>query len=452
MQISNFAYDSRSLVSDCLKETVIINIKLLFMQKIYISALVAATLFSTNLAAQKLTVLPSTADQAYAGLCISPNGKYVAGTDYFTYAGFVTDWQAGEFKTQDPIDEFGCEWRQVTDNGVAVGFNGPASTFDYNGEVKALEGGESTVGEGITADGSIVCGTSSPSSVTHAVIWRDGVIENLPEPTTEEAGFNVGGTYAKYISADGKLIVGYIVDDMSTFPLITWAWDDEAKAYKYNIVCKDYFNTGAEGDTKPYAMFMPMGVSANGKYIALTLYSESTGVNEVARYDVETATLTVAKLAAEGTAVVSGTSMVSSSIANDGTMIGFTGDMAGQLPRNGFIWKGGEESPKLLAEACPDIADLATFDLIGAHTPTGITPDGRYVVGFAADAEGNYKTYVLDLKTEGAGIESAVEGNGKADAVEVARYNMGGQKVGGNVKGLNIVKMSDGTVKKYIVK
>lgn len=114
--------------------------------------------------------------------------------------------------------------------------------------------------------------------------------------------------------------------------------------------------------------------------------------------------------------------------------------------------EGRRGSPKLLAEACPDIADLATFDLVGAHTPTGITPDGRYVVGFAADAEYNYKTYVLDLKPEGAGIESATDVNGKADAVEVSRYNVGGQKVGDNVKGLNIVKMSDGTVKKCIVK
>ena len=54
---------------------------------------------------------------------------------------------------------------------------------------------------------------------------------------------------------------------------------------------------------------------------------------------------------------------------------------------------------------------------------------------------------VLDTST---GIEDI---NGQdGPAVELGRYNAGGQRVSKNSKGLNIVKYSDGTVKKLIVK
>ena len=53
--------------------------------------------------------------------------------------------------------------------------------------------------------------------------------------------------------------------------------------------------------------------------------------------------------------------------------------------------------------------------------------------------------------TAATGIQG-VTGNVKADAVEVARYNAAGQRIQAPVKGLNIVKMSDGRTMKVIVK
>lgn len=53
--------------------------------------------------------------------------------------------------------------------------------------------------------------------------------------------------------------------------------------------------------------------------------------------------------------------------------------------------------------------------------------------------------------TAATGIQG-VTGNVKADAVEVARYNAAGQRIEAPVKGLNIVKMSDGRTMKVIVK
>lgn len=49
--------------------------------------------------------------------------------------------------------------------------------------------------------------------------------------------------------------------------------------------------------------------------------------------------------------------------------------------------------------------------------------------------------------------QTAIESVGSADnAVEVARYNAAGQRINGKQKGLNIVKLSNGTTLKVVVK
>lgn len=55
-----------------------------------------------------------------------------------------------------------------------------------------------------------------------------------------------------------------------------------------------------------------------------------------------------------------------------------------------------------------------------------------------------------DIKAWTAGINT-VGNNGAKDAKEVARYTVGGQKVSAPVKGINILKMSDGTTRKVFV-
>ena len=42
--------------------------------------------------------------------------------------------------------------------------------------------------------------------------------------------------------------------------------------------------------------------------------------------------------------------------------------------------------------------------------------------------------------------------NSQADAVELARYNLAGQRVDRSTPGIAIIKMSDGTARKVMVK
>jgi hypothetical protein len=59
-------------------------------------------------------------------------------------------------------------------------------------------------------------------------------------------------------------------------------------------------------------------------------------------------------------------------------------------------------------------------------------------------------TMVFDQdKTDGIEETNIAENN---QAKEVARYNIGGMRISGSTKGINIIKMSDGTTKKIIVK
>ena len=58
---------------------------------------------------------------------------------------------------------------------------------------------------------------------------------------------------------------------------------------------------------------------------------------------------------------------------------------------------------------------------------------------------------MLDIGSEAAGVK-AVKVADDEDVVEVARYAINGTRLAAPVKGVNIVKMSDGTVKKVIVK
>ena len=161
--------------------------------------------------AQSLKVIGGSTDN-YMLLSVSANGKYAAGINSSTNNSILWDINSNKVIETANQETANC----VNNEGVMVGYQG-----DY--PVKILP--DLTVVQLMTdtmgmanaiSDDGLICGaTMDAGYITHACLWKDGQTIMLPEPTTEEAGTEVNGTSAKYISGDGKVIAGYVQDNMS---------------------------------------------------------------------------------------------------------------------------------------------------------------------------------------------------------------------------------------------
>lgn len=140
-------------------------------------------------------------------------------------------------------------------------------------------------------------------------------------------------------------------------------------------------------------------------------------------------------------------------------MVGYT---TGQWfdPRNAIILKAGEDQPRLLKDVYGSLEELAEYDDNGFHTVTGITGDGRYITGFGSvlsekeiDREiiptAIVKSYVLDTKGNITDGISNITNNTKKNA---ECFTVDGRRISAPVKGLNIIKTSNGETRKFFVK
>lgn len=348
-------------------------------------------------------------------LAISPNGKYIAGSDFTEKRVFVCDWEKNQTTIGMGDLTLEANVTGVNDNGVAAGLSaGGAFTLAADGTETYLSDNEvdGNTAHAISNDGTLVVGSTYANDglmIQHACYWKNGERVALPEPTSEEAGFTVNGTCASYVSGDGSIILGYIVDDLASNPFLLWYLQEDG-TYKvdYSFV-KENFEPGW-GD-KPYFMLMPSGISNNGKYLALTTQANSSDLSVpylIARYNLETKTLETMELNAEA-GIDETSECAASSIANDGTIVGSTGWTMGFGARRGIIWKTGEAKVSLLADAFKDVEGVADLDEILCNTVTSISADGRYIAGFTANsASGSaYFSFVLDTKAA-SGISSTV--------------------------------------------
>lgn len=80
---------------------------------------------------------------------------------------------------------------------------------------------------------------------------------------------------------------------------------------------------------------------------------------------------------------------------------------------------------------------------------SAIKHDKVYVVAMVLDKKGAIINAAKSLVTNSTGIENV---NNSSEATVVARYNVNGVQIAAPVKGINIVKMSDGTTRKVLVK
>lgn len=401
---------------------------------------------------------------------VSPNHRYVAGGAFSMETGnmgmFVYDLETGDYNVQDALNDFGADIREVNNDGVATGYNEQACHLSIDGTVDYYEDivGTTTQARDASDDLSVVVGCTYPTEAampTSACVWENGVKTYLPVPTDEELGFETNGSVAYYTNSDGSVIAGYVVDNFSTNPLLVWRLQDDG-TYVCDPVCTKYFSLMGDVEGRSYVMFSPQGLSRNGRYVSLNLMIatkvEGEGDEEdmmvyseqyIGRLDLETGELETYRADGEGE-IAANAEMQATQVSDNGTILGWAlaGSWAMQQ-RSAIIWQK-DKTPRILANLVPNITEMPAWDAVGFNTAIDITPDGRYVAGFAQDEKYNYKGYLLDIGAEAAAVETAKVAD--EAAVEVARYAINGTRLTAPTKGVNIVKMSDGTVKKVFVK
>lgn len=418
------------------------------MKKTLLLAVAFAATTGAAMAQNGLTLLDNVDGTQTIASAISANGKYVTGRYTDNVTGFVGDWKTETRQTAATDEAEEVTWfYNVTDEGLALGYVGSqAATLSIDGTYKQY--GDSSIIKDAVADGSLLVGNEyhNPYMYTHACTWdAEGNRTALPEPTDEWLGFSNFGTSAEFVSADGSVIVGTLVDDFFADPLVVWHRNLDGVTYSVDpsLSKKNYAATW--DSTAPYFVFKPTGLSDNGQWVAL-MVQDAEYNNGIARYNLLTDELQVAY--AEGYADIFG-----AGIADDGTMVGYYYGGAA------VIWKAGEETFQTLSEAFPSIAKLAEFDQNGDHGAFQISADGRYIVGQGyetAEEEGAYnicRSYVLDTQYDGEGETTAISTTGSVKtATTTARFNANGQRINNRQRGLNIERMSDGSTRKVVVK
>ncbi|MCD8202979.1 MAG: hypothetical protein LUD48_05000 [Prevotella sp.] len=411
------------------------------------------------------------------GLAISTDGRYIAGEVGTGEGTFIYDVETGDDYIHIAESAYGSRAEGVSDAGVAATFDISPMTISIDGTETVLGGnqGDASFASDITPDGSIVVGSVArevgsviindedwSSYYGNACYWIDGQPYYLPEPTAEDVGltvieedegetdYSMDGTHASFISDDGSVIVGYFYDRFATWPCIAWTKGENGE-YTCDPICKGYFQEDQWWDytqdapDNPYFTFHPTGLSGDGKYIAINLESSEGYQNTtIGRYNRLTGEL-------EAIADNEDNSFEGSGVANDGTILARSGS------GDAYIWKVGAEPKRLRAEYSELFDELYAFDEQTEHWPMAITPDGRYIMGYAwmydesiSTESGYYCFYRLDTVqyADAAGIVSVT--NNENDSVE-GIYSVDGRRLNKLQPGINIVK-KNGKTSKYLIR
>lgn len=438
------------------------------MKKVLLTAAVLAACGMAS--AQKLTYVPynkAGQETAYLkGVAVSDNGRYVAGDD--GEKAFICDMQTlelkffkSEFLGEEGVSGVEATINSVTNDGVGFGYlESNPTKFDFaSGNWTKLDSNQNGSVMYTTSDNTFMCGYTYEGYYPSAVYWDDnGEMHSLPTPTNDWLGFEADGFSTDYANSDGSVIVGHAVDGYGTYPLVTWVRNSD-DSYSFNFPARRFFN-GAMDAWQPYDSFNSCCISANGKWAAINIHDlnadndyEDEGMY-IGRYDLQADTLQIIKCADHSADL----HYYANSIANDGTIVGYTEDQQ-TFGRTGIIVKAGEDKTTLLSEAYPTVAELASMDENQFNAPCMITPDGRYIEGFgyvvAPDDESSlwYATWLLDTNVS-TKVENATADNAASKKV-VATYNLDGQRL--NAKqaqhGRVVVnRMADGKSVKNVVK
>lgn len=433
------------------------------MKKIF--TLFLGVALTSSMSAQSIKMLgfgdPELESLMMSGLDISPNGKYACGAMANGSGYFLADLENNTIDYQFTEDPEGAELRHVDNNGLAIGYNGPGITYSLGGVETVLKTPSDeykyVLGEDLSADGSVMVGSLIGTGfVSYAACSKDGGEWTLlPTPDESILGDYAGhGSSAKYISGDGKVILGFIG---SFGPGILWMADDNGD-YVVDPVFDKYMimneEDAAKGEKVLYGL-SPMGLSNNGKYAIFqgVMVIDENEVSVPVIYDTESKSITIYSEPQEIDEY--GMGLLPTAIADDGTFVGIIGTMPFFGSMGSFIWKGGESQASTLCEAFPVYAEKFAFpDAIGYCLPTSISADGKYILGYGyysedfenEELEPIVLTYILDTD-KGNGVESIKPS--EASSVEQI-YSIDGTRLDRLSKGINIVRLPDGSTRKIL--
>lgn len=398
-------------------------------------------------------------------MAISANGKYVVGSSY-QWDLFIYNAETKEnkyFTKNDGVagsEQGSPNFLSVSNDGVAVGFDGNGAVMiDFNtGRYDVVEKASKSYpyvdATGITPDGSIIIGHLTNSTYyPFPVYWTGGKRYELPYPNKQEAGFSVYGATADFISEDGSVIVGRLINGLDPYPIIVWkrqangtyAYTDAFKKFyepKHDIIWgPDQLPTGIDRGPNPYIRFSPGGLSGNGKYVAMTLVPNTDEIDpnwQVGYYDLETETVTPVPYDDEDVIAEQGYRFTIGGISNEGTIVGTAGEI--QTFYTPYIIYRDRMKVERLIDAFPDVVVLQEFNDMNVddlmwELATGITPNGRYIIGYISDPdEYAARSFLLDT-----GYDSGV------DTVEAAKpeyapayYTIDGKRIANPDRGLYI--------------
>lgn len=405
---------------------------------------------------------PGVDEPQLMGLSISPNGKYACGALESGAGYFVADLENDLVKFEITTDDEGAELRHVDNNGLAIGYNGPGVTYSMEGieTVLAVPSDEYkyVLGEALSNDGSVLVGSLVAKGFwTYAAYSKDGgAWTRLPEVDEALLGNYAGqGSAAKYSSGDGKVILGSI----GNFgPATLWVEDEGGEYVADPIFSKYVIMNQEELDKGEKVLFdlTPMGVSDNGKYALCkgVVRNDGNPMSVPVVYDVEAQELTI--YSEPQNIDPDGYGLLPTAIANDGTFVGIIGTQPLYMSVGSFIWIAGDSQASTLCQEYPVYEEMFGFaDSYGFCLPTGISADGRYILGYGfnwtdmedPEAPAYFTTYIIDTTGEPTGVDT-IE---KTENLTVDQiYSIDGKRMERMVNGINIIRMSDGSVRKVL--
>lgn len=436
------------------------------MKKIFTISTALALCLSLNAESLKVLSLglgvPGVDEPQLMGLGLSPNAKFICGAIEQGEGYFIYNLETDSYKYEMTTDEEGAALYHVDNNGLAIGYNGPGVTYSFEGvetQMKTPAGYNYSyvLGEDLSNDGRVLVGEIIGKGYSnYAAISKDGGEWTLlPKPSDELLGdFAERGTTAKYVSGDGKVILGQICDNVG--PATLWVMNDSGE-YDVDPLFDKFVvmsNEDLESGKKPLSGLTPYGISDNGKYALCrgTVMTEEGYKLVPVVYNVENQSLKIYDEDQEIDEM--GLGLTPTAIANDGTFIGSVG-----VPIYGstgsFIMKAGETQATLYVEAFPEYANLFEYwDAYGMNVPTGISADGRCIMGYSYYSVDPYDpeepAYFVTYVIEDTEVNSVKET--QIVAIPNEYYSIDGQKLNGIKKGINIVRMSDGSVRKILKK